>query len=126
MKRILILLMITLIGLQAHAFMSYEDAYVQNDVKPMAVLVYADWVDNSDKAVSIFNSAQQELGNYYNFVALNISSNDAKSYNEIFSFLPKLPYIMLYRGKGKFSRQLDRNCVYDYSCIVPKMKSFLR
>ena len=126
MKKFILMLALLAFTLQANAAMPYKDAAAKNDREPMAILVYADWAQNYDYALTIFRKLQDTLGKSYNFVELNIASKDAKDYTETYSIMPKLPYIILYRGNGKFQRVLDRNCATDLNCAIPKMKSFSR
>ena len=126
MKKILIILLLMMLMPTVNAAMSYKDAYTMNNSTPMAVFVYADWATNYEKNLTEFRKAQQELGDKYNYVELDIASNDAKAYTEQNAILPKLPYIMLYRGKCKFARLIDRSCASDEACILSKMKSFMR
>ncbi len=126
MKKIVAIVAILMLALQANAAMSYKDAIAQNDRKPMAVLVYANWAQNYDYTLTMYRKMQSSLGNLYNYVELDLASAEAKDYTEDFAIMPKLPYIMLYRGKGKFQRLLDRNCATDLNCAIPKMKSFSR
>ena len=126
MKKFILLLAVLIFALQANAAMTYKDASAENGKKAMAVLVYARWAQNYDYALEIFRNAQGRLGKSYNYVELDIASDDAKEYSEKYSIRSKLPYIALFRSNGEFQRYLDRNCTSDLNCAVSKMKSFLR
>lgn len=124
MKKILVFLTILLLTASANAAMTFSDAY--SDTKPMAVLIYADWADDYATALTGFRGMQQELGDIYNYVELNIASEDTKEYNKQNVILPNVPYVMLYRSNCKISRLIDKNCALSPACALPKMKSFIR
>ena len=124
MKKLLITFLLFSIIPAAHSAMNFDDAYAQNSKTPMAVLVYTDWATNSSNILKQFRSAQQTMGNSYNYVELNISNKESQSYMEKYTILQKIPYIMLYRGNCKFARLLDRDCASCSSCIISKMKAF--
>ena len=126
MKKLFVILSLLLLMPVTYAAMTYTNAYSMNNDKPMAVFIYADWADNYETSLSQFRNAQQEMGDLYNYVELDLASKDARAYTEQNVILPKLPYIMLYRSKCKFARLLDRNCSSSSACIIPKMKSFMR
>ena len=125
MKKFLITLLLLMFIPQAYAAIKFDEAYAQNSKTPMAVLVYSDWATDNVNILKQFRSAQLALKDTYNFVELNISSKDAQSYMEKYTILPKIPYIMLYRGNCKFARLIDRDCASNSSCIVSKMKAFV-
>lgn len=126
MKKLLSILTLILLMVPAQAASKYDSAYSVSDTTPMAVFVYADWADNYDGYLNVFRTVQQKMGDTYNYVELDIASEDAKAYSEQNVILPRLPYIMLYRSKCKFARLIDRNCASSAECIIPKMKSFKR
>lgn len=126
MKKILLFLMLLILVPKAYAEMSYAEAYSMNNKKPMAVLIYADWAMNSDGILRQFRAVQKEMGDRYNFVELDIASEDASGYTEKNAILPKLPYIMLCRNYGKFAKRIDRECASNPACLIPKMKTFDR
>ena len=126
MKKILTLLAVSLLLITTKAnAMTFEEAYAQSSVKPMLVLVYADWVDSASDYVQAFNSLQAEYGETYNFVTLNIASSDTKAFNARYHIYPNLPYVLMFRDGGKVSRYIQRECILDESCLVPKIKSFI-
>ena len=126
MKKIILIFTLLFFVIKADAAMSFKDAFEVNDTKPMAVLIYADWADGYENSIVQFRNMQRELGSVYNYVELDIANEDAKYYTEQNTILTKLPYIMLYRGKCKFARFIERGCALDTACSVPKMKSFIR
>ena len=126
MKKLLAFLTLILLIPAVSATTTYKEAFAQNNKVPMAVLVYADWADNYNTYISEFRKAMNEVGDDYNYVELNIASEDAKEYMELNVILPRPPYIMLFRSNCKFARRLERSCASDVSCIVPKMRSFKR
>lgn len=126
MKKLLIIVLLLMLMPTVKAAMNYNDAYAMNNSTPMAVFIYADWATNYETNLTEFRKAQQELGDKYNYVELDIASKDTEAYTEQNAILPKLPYIMLYRSKCKFARLIDRSCASDEACILSKMKSFMR
>ena len=126
MKKLLIILGVFLLALKADAAMSFSDAFDENNTKPMAVLVYADWMNDYENYLATFRGLEREFGNTYNFVEVNIASEDAKDYLERSTILVKPPYIMLYRGKCKFARVIERDFANDSGNISQKMKTFIR
>jgi len=106
--------------------MSFSDAYEANNTVPMAVLVYAEWSDNAADYLATFRALEREFGDTYNFVEVDIATEYAKDYMERNPILVKPPYIMLYRGKCKFARVIERGCANNNTCISPKMKTFIR
>lgn len=126
MKKLLVLLILLFLVPKSYAAISYSDAYSNNDRKPMAVLIYAEWAPNYNNVLTQFRDAQKALGNTYNFVELNLASEDAANFTEDNVIWTKLPYIMLYRNRCKFAKQIKRGCTSDSACIIPQMKAFLR
>ena len=118
----LILLLLFVVGMQQANAMKYDQAI--NQSKPMAILVYAPWADGYTTMLQSFNSLQQKYGAKYNFVTMNIATDDAKVYNQKYYIYPNLPYVMLFRDKGKFSRFIERNCAQDTQCLSTKMDLF--
>lgn len=126
MKKILLVLAILIFALQANAAMSFKDAQAENGRTPMAVFVYAKWAQNYNDSLNVFRKLQSTLGNTYNYVELDLASDDAKEYTEIYLVRPRLPYIMLYRSNGNVQRLLERPCASDLNCALQKMKLFYR
>lgn len=127
MKKILMviaILMLTAVSVRA-AVVGMQSAMSQNDRKPMAVLVYANWAKGYQNALSQFRKVEQTLENTYNFVELDIASKDAKFYNDTYIIYTKLPYVMLLRENGRFSMLLKQDCTASASCMTDKMKGFI-
>ncbi len=127
MKKLLTLLTIVLLGisLQAKAAMSFEEAFKQSTTKPMLVIIYAQWADEYSTYLKAFSNAQQELGDKFNYVELDIASSDAKFFNSKFHIYPNLPYVLMFRDGGKISRYVPNNCAKQDACLIPKVKSFI-
>ena len=123
-KRILSVLILFLLTLNVKA-MDFQEAFAQSRVKPVAVLLYADWIDNKEYTLSVFRSVGQKFLRSYNFVELDITKNDAKFYNQRFDIFRGLPYIMMYKEGGKISRFIDSSCTNDTRCLESKLKSFI-
>ena len=125
MKKVLTLLFLLTMffaGKQAVGAMTYEEAMSQT--KPFVLLVYAPWADNVDTVMQSFNNMQQKYSSTYNFVAMNIATKDSNIFNIKYHIYPNLPYILLYKDKGKISRYLQQNCILDDSCFAEKLDFF--
>ncbi len=125
MKKVLTVLFVLSMlfaGKQAVNAISYDEAL--NDSKPFVLLIYAPWADNVDTVMQSFNSMQQKYGSSYNFVSMNIATEEAKSFNKKYHIYPNLPYILLYKDKGKISRYLQQSCILDSACFAEKLDFF--
>ena len=96
-----------------------------NQSKPAAVLIYADWADNAQGVVSAFNTQAGAYSDRYNFVQINIADNVAKEFNKTYHIYPNLPYVLLFKDKGRMSRYLKSDCVTQSSCFKEKLDMFL-
>ena len=105
--------------------MSFEEAFKQSTTKPMLVIIYAQWADEYSTYLKAFSNAQQELGDKFNYVELDIASSDAKFFNSKFHIYPNLPYVLMFRDGGKISRYVPNNCAKQDACLIPKVKSFI-
>lgn len=123
MKKIFIsLLLLLTVSTGIVKALTYEQAL--SDSKPMALLIYATWADNLANVNSVFNSMEQNYSDKYNFVKLDIASNDAKAFNKRYHIYPNLPYVLLFKDGGKVSRYLQGNCITDSACFSEKLKMF--
>lgn len=118
----LFLLTLVIIGTQKANAIKFEDAIGQN--KPVAVLIYAPWADGQDTMLQAFNSMGTRYVDAYNFVAINIATEDAKAFNQRFYIYPNLPYVLLFRNGGKVSRFLKQDCVLDSACFAERLDMF--
>lgn len=124
MKKILSLLfLLTLLitTIQQANAIKYEEAI--NESKPLAILVYASWAEDVDAVKDAFDSIQGKYNNY-NFVALDIATADTKEFNKRYPIYANLPYVLLFRDRGKISRYLQKNCILDSSCFAEKLNFF--
>lgn len=119
---ILFLLTIILLGVNKANSMSYEEA--SNDSKPMALLIYASWADDVDKVQQTFNTVGQKYSVKYNFVTMDIASAETKTFNKKYHIYPNLPYVLLFKDRGKISRYLQKDCAQDTSCFTQKLDMF--
>ena len=124
---ILSLLIVSFFTLKAYAKgLTFPEAYGQISIKPMAILVYADWADNYQGYILSFRRLQQTpIANNFNFVELDIKSKETKFFNDKYKISTKLPYVMLLRNDGKVSRHVTRECLSESACITSKMKAFI-
>jgi len=119
---LLFLLTMLLINANRANAMNYEEA--SKDSKPMALLVYASWADGIDKVKQTFDTLSEKYGNKYNFVSMDIASQDTKAFNKKYHIYPNLPYVLLFKDGGKVSRYLQKNCAEDSSCFASKLDMF--
>lgn len=123
----LILSMLTLLTLatstQAIKAMTFAEGL--NDSKPMALLIYANWADGAADTIGKFKSQQAQYEDRYNFILLDIASEDTKEFNKKYHIYPNLPYVLLYKDNGKVSRYLQKDCVMDDSCFTEKLDFFI-
>lgn len=125
MKKVLSFLFLAtvmLLNTNAAKAMNYEEAI--KDSKPMALLIYASWAGDIEKVKSTFNDLSQKYSNKYNFVALDIASSDTKLFNEKYHIYPNLPYVLLFKDRGRVSRYLQKDCAMDNSCFAQKLDMF--
>ena len=120
---ILILACFTVVKAEA---LTFEEAFSRVDSKPMVVLVYAQWADNYQSVLQNFRLVKNQLSESYNFVELDIASNDAKSFNSRYEIYRNLPYVLMFRNGGKVSRYVSRDCASSTSCMSSKLKSFIQ
>ena len=106
--------------------LTFEEAYSQSDRKPMLVLVTAEWAENSEAISKVFNNLSSTFGKTFNYVELDIATDDAKVFNDRYHIYPKLPYVIMFRDRGKVSRYIQRDCASERSCITSKIKSFIQ
>jgi thiol-disulfide isomerase/thioredoxin len=78
---------------------TFDEAMSQS--KPIALFLYADWADNAQSMLGVFNQMEQQYGNSYNFVKINIGNKDAwygfnsayNRYSTLFSSKSRIQYI---------------------------------
>ena len=92
--------------------------------KPCAVLIYADWADDAQKVITAFNAAEKKTGSKYNFVTMNIADQQTREFNKLYHIYPNLPYVLLFKDKGKISRLIKKDCVMSDSCFADKLDLF--
>ena len=121
----LLLLMLSGFCLSKTDAMTFEEGFSQ--AKPMALLVYADWADDAQKAFQAFTQLGQNpaYAGKYNFITMDIASKDAKAFNQIYHIYPGLPYVLLFKDRGRVSRYLKKDCILDNSCFADKLGLFV-
>ena len=92
--------------------------------KPCAILIYADWAEKLTEAKASYTNVQSAFAKKYNFASVNIANKEGKAYNQKFDIYKNLPYVVLFKENGKFSRYIQRDCILDTSCIKTKMDLF--
>lgn len=105
--------------------MTFSEAFEEVGRKPMLMLIYADWADNYLECIEKFRGLEPVFGNTFNFVELDIASEETKAFNAKFKIDQNLPYVLMFRDGGKISRYLDSQCLLNESCIISRLKSFI-
>ena len=125
MKKIISCLVLFL-GLVAWTGSVQADMFtdVINQQKPVAVLIYADWAEDLQSAMTSFGALEQDYSNKYNLVRINISTAEAKEFNKTYYIYPNLPYLLLFKDRGRLSRMVVRDCLKQDSCVRPKLDIF--
>ena len=103
---------------------SYSE--IVNQTKPAVILVYADWADNVDTALTAFNDMQSVYKKEYSFATVNICQEEAKEFNQRNYIYPNLPYVLLSKDKGRVTRLINRDCLSDESCIKDRLTFFAK
>ena len=90
-------------------------------------MIYANWADDVQQVSQAFTQMGQNplYADKYNFISLDIASKDAKAFNQVYYIHQGLPYVLLFKDRGKFSRYLQKDCVLDNSCFSQKLDSFV-
>ena len=126
MKKFLLGMLISALAVtgfsKVHA-VTYKEAISQS--KPIAIVVYADWADGAQDVLKSFGAMELSHSEQYNFVKLNIASEETKLFNKTYHIYPDLPYVLLFKEKGKISRYLKKDCVTNDSCFEERLKFFL-
>ena len=125
MKKLLTVLFLLLFagfGTMKAQALSFEEALQSKN--PSAVLIYAPWAENADTTVTAFDSLAGVYGQKYNFVKIDIAAEDAKSFNKTNYIYPNLPYVLLFKERGRMSRCITRDCLTNDTCIKEKMDLF--
>jgi len=117
---ILILTFFAVLKVQA---ITFEEAMSQN--KPMAVLIYADWAPDVQGVNAMYEEMSKTYANKYNFTKINICKSEALGFNQTYQIYPKLPYVLLFKDKGKISRYLRKECATDRACFKEKLDFFV-
>lgn len=105
--------------------LNFEEGYNELSQTPMAVLLYAPWVDNISEYSEIFKSAQTKFSSKCNFVELNIADKDAKFFNEKYNIYQNLPYVLFFKNERNV-RFLSKDCVSDLNCLNQRLTIFLQ
>ena len=103
--------------------MRYEEALQQQ--KAMAIYIYAPWADNYANVMQSFKTMEAKYATKYNFVTMNIATDEVKEFNKKSYIYPNVPYVLLLRDKGKFLRFVKSDCVTDNACFTSKLDLFV-
>ena len=130
MKKILLLfislIVFTLKAPAAVSRVTFEEAFNEVNRTPMLVLVYANWADDYRNCLNTFRELEDIYGDTFNFVELNIASEETRAFNARFKIDQNLPYVLMFRDGGKISRYLNSECLLNESCISSRIKSFIQ
>lgn len=102
--------------------MRYEEGFQQQ--KAMALYIYAPWADNYANVMKSFKAMEAKYGTKYNFITMNIATDEVKEFNKRSYIYPNVPYVLLSRDKGKFLRFVKSDCVLDNACFASKLDVF--
>ena len=58
------------------------------------------------------------------FFNATIATDEAKTFNQKFYIYPNLPYVLLFKERGKVVRYLKSECVNDSSCFSNRLDLF--
>ncbi len=119
-------LLIVVAGITKSNAVTFDEAYSQCGTKPMLMLVYAQWADNYQGYIQQFKNIQNEFGDQFNYVEMDIANPQTKSFNSKYHIYPNLPYVLMYRKGGQISRYIQRDCAANSECMIPKVKSFIQ
>ncbi len=125
MKKLFMFLLLTctiIFGIQKSFAMKFDEALTQT--KPMAVLIYADWADDSEKVMQAYDAMEPKVSNKYNFTKINIATEDTKPFNKMYHIYPNLPYVLFFKDRGRISRYLKKDCVLNEACFKEKLDFF--
>lgn len=122
MKKFVILLFMLLVCSLSVKAMSFSEA--KSQTRPMAVLIYANWADDMQTILSKYDSMAAKYADKYNFTKIDIATEEAKEFNKTYHIYPNLPYVLLFKDKGKISRYLKKECVSDDACFKERLDFF--
>ena len=111
--------------LKANAI-GFEEGLSESYKKPLLVIVYADWADNYTTYLQKFRGLNQTFGDKFNYLELDIADSEAKAFNAKYHIYPNLPYVLMFKEGGKISRYLQKECVSNDSCLIPRVEGFLQ
>ncbi len=127
MKKTLTLLFLLILAAfsvkQADAI-TFEEAMSQS--KPVVLLIHAPWAANVDAVKQAYDAMSVQYGDRYNFTKIDIATKEAQGFNQKYTIYPNLPYVLLFKDNGKFSRYLKQDCVMDEACFKERLDFFLK
>lgn len=100
----------------------YEEIMKQS--KPCAILVYADWADDLKPVMDAMGNVERNFIKKYNFAGINICNKEAKNFNKTNYIYSDVPYLLLYKERGRISRLVTKDCIVNTSCIKDKLELF--
>ena len=121
LSSLFLLTMLMCVAQKANA-MRYEEGLQQS--KAMALYIYAPWADNYANIMKSFKAMEVKYGEKYNFITMNIATDEVKEFNKKSYIYPNVPYVLLSRDKGKFLRFVKSDCVLDNACFASKLDVF--
>lgn len=120
---LLFLLSTVVVSVQKANAISFEEAMSQS--KPVAVLIHAPWASNVDQIKQVYDGMAEQYGDRYNFTKIDIATNEALGFNQKYTIYPNLPYVLLFKDRGRITRYLKQDCIMDDSCFKERLNFFL-
>lgn len=121
---IIFLMLLSTVSVLAETI-SFSDALSQSGKTPALVLIHATWATNSQSCLSQFKRIQNEYGNRFNYVELDVASPDMALFNQKYQLLQGVPYMLMIRNNGTITRNVTTDCINDYSCLNSRVKTFV-
>ena len=127
MKKLLLVLAIFLFTITRSSaeVVSYDSAMSSTNKTPVLMLIYADWASDSQACMAQFKRIQEEYGDKFKYVELDVASSDMAAFNAKHQLIQGVPYMMMFRSGGMVSRNVTRDCVKDYSCLKSRVSGFV-
>lgn len=125
MKKLFLSLLITVLTVFAAGTVKADDFqdFIHQNTR-CAVLVTANWAEKAEEIQTAFTDAENTYAGKYSFKIINIASPETKEFNKSNYIYTNLPYIVLYKEKGRMSRWINRDCILNSSCMKDKFELF--
>lgn len=94
-----------------------------SDDKPFIMMIYAEWSDYSD----VYDNLKKLKPLYpqYNFVKVNVASEDAKYIFQDKRFIvSEMPMVIVAKKGGRINKAIPNACANDIDCVAKILKHF--